>query len=147
MLAILPVSIARTNKFYIYLQCTYIVYIFECYTASLGRETQRCCLILQSLYLLTISRCTYLNSCFIDKCCVLFRAKHNRQLSNDYHSGDTTYYIKPKCQQFWQHWTTCLPTAALQYKHNIRTLSTYINNLQVSYIFLWCLYVLPEKQI
>jgi hypothetical protein len=95
----------------------------EEHTASLGRETQCCCLILQSLYLLPISRCTYLNSCFIDKCCVLFKAKHNRHLSNEYHSGDTTYYIKPKCQQLWQHWTTCLSTAALQYKHNIRTLS------------------------
>jgi hypothetical protein len=27
-LAILPVSKARTNKFYIYRQCTYIVYLF-----------------------------------------------------------------------------------------------------------------------
>jgi hypothetical protein len=41
MLAILPVSKARTNKFYIYRQCTYIVYVYDNEEVDLENEVEK----------------------------------------------------------------------------------------------------------
>jgi hypothetical protein len=41
MLAILPVSKARTNKFYIYQQCTYIVYVYDNEEVDLENEVEK----------------------------------------------------------------------------------------------------------
>ena len=41
MLVILPVSKARTNKFYIYRQCTYIVYVYDNEEVDLENEVEK----------------------------------------------------------------------------------------------------------